>query len=82
MTYHGAMLTQTELRDALLQCYVKDLAERTGLSAKTIYRLRHRTSPIGSPSFKTLNLLTDAIKAARKARRPGKAKTSATCSNA
>jgi transcriptional regulator with XRE-family HTH domain len=62
------MLSKTELRDALLQCNVKDLAMRTGLSTKTIYRLRHRASPVGSPSFKTLELLTEAIKAARKAR--------------
>ena len=67
MSYHGGMLSKTELRDALLQCNVKELAKRTGLSVKTIYRLRHRVSPIGSPSFKTLGLLTAALQAPRKA---------------
>ena len=50
-------MNSKQLSDVLRQVDVKDLAKSSGISEKTIYRLRHEQH---SPTLTTVNKLLDA----------------------
>lgn len=52
------MLTRDQLAALLLTVNVEDLARESGVSAKTIYRLRHREN---APTLDTVELLVAAV---------------------
>ena len=54
----GAMLTPNQLRHALLQVNVCEVAKRSGVCDRTIYRIRRAEK---RPSVKTLFALTAAL---------------------
>jgi transcriptional regulator with XRE-family HTH domain len=53
------MISSKQLSQMLGQVNVYDLSQRSGVSEKTIYRLRHEKH---SPTLKTLTALLDAAK--------------------
>lgn len=69
MTHNADMLTRDQLAKALQDVNVEDLAEVAKVSAKTIYRLRHKRH---APTLDTVARLLDGIKRL-KATRPSKA---------
>jgi transcriptional regulator with XRE-family HTH domain len=58
------MQTSHELAETLKQFRVEDVAQRSGVSVKTIYRLRHQQH---SPTLDTVEKLLKAIDEIRKA---------------
>jgi transcriptional regulator with XRE-family HTH domain len=53
-----SMVTAIELAERLKGVSVEDVCKESGLSAKTIYRLRHRKN---SPTLDTVEILLKAI---------------------
>lgn len=58
-------MTSEELAHLLMTVRVRDVSERSGVSEKTIYRLRHR---VNEPNLATVRKLVEAIKAMKKRR--------------
>lgn len=52
------MLTKAQLADMLAGVNVEDVARESGVSVKTVYRLRHQRH---SPTLDTVEKLLDAI---------------------
>jgi transcriptional regulator with XRE-family HTH domain len=59
------MMTSKELADLLMSAPVKDISARSGVSVKTIYRLRHEKN---SPTLATVQALLNAIKGSKSKR--------------
>lgn len=53
------MVTRVELADKLKRVNVADVARESGVSVKTVYRLRHQAH---APTLDTVAKLLDAIK--------------------
>lgn len=52
------MLTRQDLADILMGVNVAELARRSGIAEKTIYRLRHKKN---APSLDTVDVLLRAV---------------------
>jgi hypothetical protein len=64
VTDNRHMLTRDQLADMLRTVNVEALAAASGVSVKTIYRLRHKQH---SPNLETVGLLLPAIERLQKA---------------
>jgi transcriptional regulator with XRE-family HTH domain len=64
------MKTSDQLAELLKQVRVEDVAQRSGVSVKTIYRLRHKQH---SPTLDTVEKLLKAIDEIRQAEAAAKA---------
>lgn len=58
------MITRDQLAELLRQCNVEDVARESGVSIKTIYRLRHRAN---APTLDTVEKLVEACERLRSA---------------
>ena len=65
LTYNARMVTREELGEILRKVNVEDVSKKSGVSTKTIYRLRQGSRHM--PNLATVLRLLDAVKSSDKA---------------
>jgi len=66
LTHNRGMMTRDQLAELLLRYSVEDVAREAGISAKTIYRLRHKQN---APTLDTVAAIVAAVKRLKPLRR-------------